>query len=113
MTKVVCVRFNSGEEIIGRYEDSFINTNQLDDKYWVPTGTITLHQILSVNVQQVGPKQLAIGFMPFAIAGSQDASMTFVLDNCAITVYPPSPEIEKDYLAQTSKIALATPGLKL
>ena len=113
MTKVVCIRFNSGEEVIGRYQDNFLNTNLLDGKHWEPKGMITLSQVLGITVQPIGPKQLAIGLVPFAIGAGEDAELVFNLDSSAIAVYPASASLEKDYLAQTSKIALATPGLKI
>jgi hypothetical protein len=109
--KVVCVRLTSGEEIIGKFvEGHFKNTNLLNDQDWDATGTIVLEKVLGVSVQQVGPKQLAIAFMPFAIAGNDKQSHVINLDNCAVSVYPPATNIESDYISQTSGIQLAKPS---
>lgn len=114
MSTLVCIRFTSGEEAIGKLSDGNIDSQfNSPSKNWVPKGTVTLNTVSGVTFQQVGKHQIAIAFVPFTIASSDKVDLTFNLDTCAITVYPPSEAVEKEYLSQTSGIALATPGLKM
>lgn len=114
MTKLVCIRFTSGEEAIGKLADTDVNSQfHGDPDKWVPKGFLTLHTVSGVTFQQIGQKQIAIAFVPFTIASSDKVQLTFNLDTCAIAVYPPSEAVEREYLSQTSGIALATPGLKM
>lgn len=115
--KVLCVRLNSGEEIIGRVvEGSTILTDSptpFEGKGpWDPVGTITLEQVRGITAQQISKNEMAIAFFPWSL-GNQDGQFTIKLDNCAASVYPAEGAVEKGYLEQTSKIQIARPGTKM
>lgn len=109
--ETLCIRLTSGEEIIGKIdqEETTIDTTTTSI---MPKGVVTLGTVRGITFQQVGQNQLGIAFIPFAIANS-DAKMTFILENCAAVVYPPSADLERGYLEQTSGISLARPGIQL
>jgi hypothetical protein len=105
--KVVCVRFNSGEEIIAKVSENFSDTAILNDNGpWEAKGRITLDTVLGITFQQVGPNQMGIAFVPWAV-GNTEATHIIDLSVHAFSIYPPSVEIERSFLEQTSGIQLA------
>ena len=115
--KVICIRFTSGEEVIGK----LVEGRHLSDAHsyqgtgpWEPTGNVVLSTVRGVTFQPMGKNQVGIAFIPFAI-GNTDVDLMFKLDNCAVAVYPPSSDLEKGYLEQTTGISLAAarPGIQL
>lgn len=116
--KVICIRFNSGEEIIAKLEDTQVLTgvpSQFEGEGpWDPNGKVTIGTIRGVTFQPVGPNQVGIAFIPWAV-GNVDTKAIIDLTNSAVAVYAPSSDLEKGYLEQTSGIQLASraPGIKL
>ena len=114
--KVICIRLTSGEEVIGKLVEGFLSeTNNFDGAGpWEPSGNVVLGTVRGVTFQPMGKNQVGIAFIPFAI-GNTDADLLFKLDNCAVAVYPPSADLEKGYLEQTTGISLAAarPGIQL
>lgn len=110
--KVICVRLNSGEEIIGKVVETVSTSDTIDME--IPKGKLTLTTVRGITFQPVGKNQIGIAFIPFAV-GNDSANMTFILENCAQTIFAPSREIERGYLEQTSGITLAaaTPGISI
>lgn len=118
--KVVCIKFTSGEEIIGRVVEGPVHLMdhskaQFEGKGpWNPTGTVTLEQVRGITAQQMGKNEMAIAFFPWSL-GNTDGKFTINLDNCAVAVYSPEKNLEDGYLEQTSKIQIArgSPGIKM
>jgi len=119
MNKVICMRLNSGEEIIGKIADPAVLTgaaSQFDlAEPWEPTGKVTLYDVRGITFQPLPNDQFEIGFFPFVV-GNPDAKLTFVLDNSAYAVYSAQPNIEKGYIQQTPEVELTAvkrPGTKI
>jgi hypothetical protein len=115
--KVICVRLNSGEEVIGRVVDQKVMIGGSDDKFsgngpWAPEGNITLEKVRGITAQQINKNEMAIAFFPWSL-GNQDGMFTINLTNCAAAVYPAEKAVEDGYLEQTSNIKLARPGTKM
>jgi len=118
--KVVCVRLNSGEEILGRVvEDKKVLLGGSEDGYqftgkgpWEPEGNITIEKVRGITAQQINKNEMAIAFFPWSL-GNQDGMFTINLTNCAAAVYPAEKAVEDGYLEQTSNIKLARPGTKM
>lgn len=115
--KVVCIRLNSGEEIIGRVVDVVEILTDKPQPFegtgpWDPIGNITLEQVRGITAQQISKNEMAIAFFPWSL-GNQDGQFTIKLDNCAAAIYPAEGAVENGYLEQTSKIQLSRPGMKM
>lgn|ERR1035437_7809842 len=114
--KVVCIRLNSGEEIIGRVvEPSFLLGNApVDTSFtgvgpWDPIGLVTIEMVRGITAQPVGKDQMQIAFFPWSL-GNSDGKFTINLDQSAVTIYPAESNLEQGYLQQTSKIQIASAG---
>ena len=107
--KVICIRLNSGEEIIGQLvnNESIIVTDQFERAGpWTPEGTVTIKTVRGITFQAVGQNQMGIAFIPWSIANI-DGEHKLILENCAASAYAPSNDIERGYLEQTSGIQLS------
>lgn len=117
--KTVCVRLNSGEEIIGRIieKEILLTESHLPESFsgqgpWEPEGIITLEKVRGITAQQINKNEMAIAFFPWSL-GNQDGKFIINLTNCAAAVYPAESAVENGYLEQTSNIKIARPGTKM
>ena len=119
--KVLCIRLNSGEEILGRVvEKSVLLTGSSSvspfdgNGPFEATGKVTLEKVRGITAQPINKNEMAIAFFPWAL-GNQDGEFTFILDNCSSAVYSAEKAVEDGYLEQTSSIQLArgNPGIKI
>jgi hypothetical protein len=115
--KVICVKFNSGEEIIGRVVEAtgLLLGDRSVEQFpgtgpWKATGYVTLEKVRGITAQQIGKNEMGIAFFPWAL-GNSDAPFTFNLDVTAAAVYPAETNLEEGYLDQTSPIARVKGGL--
>lgn len=116
MSKIICVRMTSGEEIIGTVVPNQVLTGsswEFDgDGPFEPTGSIKLSNIRAINFQPLNRDEFEIIFTPYAL-GNSEAELSFILDNCAAAVYPANEEISKGYVLQTAPVAASRPGIKM
>jgi len=119
--KVICIRFASGEEVIGRVVEttslltSKPETSRFEGKGpWDPSGKVTIEQVRGITAQQIGKNEMGIAFFPWSL-GNTDGQFTINLDVSAVAVYPAEKNLEDGYLEQTSKIQIArsSPGIKM
>lgn len=87
-------KLKSGEEIIARC-DNHIN---VDDKY-------KLSKVRQIVIQPIGPGQMGLAFLPW-IATAQDDEILLKANHLACDPFIPPENIEKEYLQQTTGIAL-------
>ena len=116
MSKIICIRMTSGEEVIGNLVESLTltdNASQFDGAGpFDPVGSVTLNTIRAINFQPLNRDEFEIIFTPYAL-GNSEADLTFKLDNCAAAVYPANEEIAKGYIQQTAPIPASRPGIKM
>jgi hypothetical protein len=110
--QIIGVKLNSGEEIIAKV----VSYPLIDgaDYFNIKTGfqyppKAILEDIRVLNIQQVSADQVALMLAPWII-GNQQTSVELNLASIAQAVYPPSANIEANYIQQTSRIALASAG---
>jgi hypothetical protein len=117
--KVLCIRLNSGEEVIGKLVQSNIlsgTASQFDgDGPYLPTGQVTLENTRNINFQPINNDQFEIVFLPFVL-GNPEGRLTFILDNCASSVYPTQEDIAVGFLRELGMAevpAKTRPGTKI
>ena len=117
--KVICIRFASGEEIIGCVVEQRVMLTSAASPFegpgpWTPTGSITIERVRGITAQQIGRDEMGIAFFPWSL-GNTDGQFTINLDTNAVAIYPAEKEIEAGYIEQTSPIKTARtgPGLKM
>ena len=112
--KILCIKLNSGEEIVGRVSNNFNTSQQFlqDGTLFEAKGKVVLEKVRVITIQPLGNNQIGVGFVPWSM-GNVDGMQLFTLENCASSVYNPSKDIEDGYIQQTSDIQIAKPGLTL
>ena len=118
--KVVCIKLNSGEEIIGRLVETNTvltsNSSQYDGAApWEPSGNVVVEQVRGITAQPMGANEMGIAFFPWSL-GNTDGEFIINLDRSAVSIYPAELNLEDGYLQQTSSLAIArgnTPGIKM
>lgn len=111
---IICLKFFNGEEIIATVErfDGDVDAPQADELFgadypWaVPNGLFKLKDALSVTLSETGAGAMALGMVPWMYC---DFETETVIDfgKHVLAVFRPNAQIEKNYLQQTSGIALA------
>jgi hypothetical protein len=100
MTKVICIKFTSGEEVIAR-----VSRQSLSESDGGAAG-LTIEKVRTLALQPVGNGNFSIAYMPWVVG---DVDGTFdIRPTSIITTYPPDSSIEKDYLEQTTGIAMSS-----
>ena len=95
--KLICVKLNSGEEIVAKVcEEQGLNEKVL-----------RIDQPRVLLIQDMGNGQVGASFVPALIMGG-DLGVKIVLDNSSMYTYSISAENEKRYLQAVSGIKLAT-----
>jgi len=93
--KILAVKLRSGEEIIGRVENDGDNT-------------LTLSHVRAIQLVPTGPQQLGVMIVPY-VASNEDGDITFHREAMACVPFEPkNPDVEKQYMQQTTSIALPT-----
>jgi hypothetical protein len=116
MSKIICIRMTSGEEVIGTLIENTILAGNIElfdgNGPFEPTGNVTLSAIRAINFQPLNRDEFEIIFTPYAL-GNSEANLTFKLDNCAAAVYVANEEIATGYLQQTAPVPASRPGIKM
>lgn len=116
--KIICARLVTGEEIIGKLVTP---TSQLiggspqvepfqGDTWEIPqdsTGNVVLEDVRIVAIQEVPGRGVGISFIPYTLA-NPEAKVWIDLRKHAMSVFPPERNLERAYIGENSKIALAT-----
>ena len=82
----------TGEEIVARVIDETKSEFTIDSP-----------QVL--QFQRVSQNQMGLAFVPWALS-NPEISELILPRSSTVAVYPPAADVEKQYLSQTSKIAL-------
>lgn len=90
---VKVLKLTTGEEVIGRFKTLNGDLYQLT-------------KARQVIMQPVGPQQVGIGLLPW-LASNQDGDVPIKKSQVIVEPISPPDELEKEYLQQTTGIALA------
>ena len=103
---VLCFKLANGEEIIARCPEFHISTNENDlilTRMNKGNLTIKIETPRLIGLQD-GEKGVTLGMMPWTL-GNPSADTELLLAGI-YAAYSPTPQVEKAYMSQTSKIQL-------
>lgn len=105
----------SGEEIVGDVVSTKSGNQILTESSTTYAGGVTSYSVKRPHVlqfQQMGPGQVGLAFVPWTL--SNPAIDEIEIPTSAILVsFDPAPQVERQYLEQTSGIAIASAGTSL
>lgn len=104
----------SGEEVVGEVIANK-SGNQILSESTTYAGGITSYTVKRPHVlqfQQIGPGQVGLAFVPWALSNPSIDKIE-IPASAVIVVFNPDPQVERQYLEQTSGIAIAPAGSSL
>jgi len=112
--KIICIKLNTAEDLIAYVKESsslLTNASPLNpfdgETPWsLPIGETFLEKVRVISLQNAGQGRVAMVLMPWSL-GDIDASLKIDLSKQALVVYPPTKNLEDEYMAQTTSITLA------
>jgi len=114
--KVICIKMNSGEDLIARLANQALLVSKPDpfaDEPWeIPAGSVVLENVRVISLQPISKTEMGVSLIPYLLA-DVDAPFRVDLNKVAVGIYKPGVDLEESYLRQTSPIAVAPSAPKI
>lgn len=117
MTTVICIKLNSGEELIAKLHNTqqlsqdgmqMLVESQLAPGNFSNADKVLITEPLVIGMQPVGPNKIGVGFMPWAVGNTgTNAIFAVRVDAMACMPYAASLDLERGYLQQISGLDLS------
>jgi hypothetical protein len=107
MAEVKSFKMVNGDEVVAEVVNS--STLLMEQTVSAPT-TYRLRRPHVLQFQQIGPGQVGLAFVPWALSNPSIDSIEIPASS-VVCVFSPAEQVERQYLEQTSGISLARPGV--
>lgn len=114
--KVICIKMNSGEDLIARLTTETLTGNDpfATEPWAMPQGEVVLESIRVISLQPISRTEMGVTLVPYLLADA-DAPFKMDLSKVAVGIYKGGADLEESYLRQTSplQVAPAAPKIQL
>lgn len=114
MSEVKAFKMLGGEEVVAEVVE-YKHTNVLISGDHKSAGSLTGYVVRRPHIlqfQPMGQGQLGLAFVPWTLSNPTIERLTIPKEAVLLT-YDPSENVERQYIEQTSGIALAKPGQRI